>query len=154
MTKKSPTRKESGFYCSRKSRLSDCLNDECAYCEQRDGDRNRRNRCNLLPPVGGGARGLRQRSHDPLLDTNRSHAAAKHLALGVDPGPELDLRLALDFTGAHHVDFPIKPVVQQPVTTRSSIERNFAVVERLGGLIPSGSGLATRNFFVFETSVI
>src|SRR5438874_2573484 len=137
--------------------LTKSLDDQGADCEQRHGDYDRRKRRKgklLLPPVGGGAGSLGQRGHDALLDANWSHAAAKHLALGVDPGPELDLRLAFDFAGAHYVDLTIEPVVQQSVTRRS-VERNLAVVERLGGLVLSLSGLAARNLFVsLETSVI
>src|SRR5438105_1572577 len=146
--------RESGVSAREKLALAESLDDQGADCKQRHGDCDRRNRGDLLPPVGGGAGCLGQRGHDSLLDANWSHAAAEHLALGVDPGPELDPRLAFDFTGAHYVDFAIKPVVEQSVTG-SSIERNLAVIECLGGLVFSLSRLAARDFVVsLETSVI
>src|SRR2546423_7443619 len=84
--------RESGVSAREKSALAESLDDQGADCKQRHGDCDRRNRRDLLPPAGGGARCLGQRGHDSLLDANWSHAAAEHLALGVDPGPELDLR--------------------------------------------------------------
>ena len=73
----------------------------------------RRHRDLLLPPVGGGAGGCREGAA-PIraLNVHRSDPAAEHLALGVDSGPELDFRLALDLACAHHIDFAIEPVVQ------------------------------------------
>src|ERR1051325_10495772 len=101
-----------GRFCSGEKRvLTQSLNYQRSHCQQRYTNhycRDRRERQLLLPPVGGGTRGVRQRSHDTLLYTDRSHAPTEHLALGVDPRPNLNLRFALDFTGAHHVDFTVE----------------------------------------------
>src|SRR5437667_4389392 len=138
------------FLLGRKKPLAKRLNDQSADRKKGHGDDDRRNRREgklLLPPAGAGARRIGERRHDALLDANRGDAPAKHLALGVDARPELDLRLALDFAGAHHVDFSVKPVMQQLVT-RDSIDWNLPVVHLLGGLVLPLSGLTARQLYI------
>src|SRR6266513_14867 len=158
MYKKNAQLARSRAFCSDGVRpLANCLDDQGADCQERHRDRDHRNRGHrklLLPPARGRAGCLGQGGHDPLLDANRSHAAAQHLALGVDSSPELHFRLALDFAGAHHVDFAIKPIVQQAMAGRS-VERNLAIIELLVGLFLPLNGLVSRDLVVsFETSVI
>src|SRR5687767_6684709 len=152
--KKRPARKESGVFFGREVALADRLDDQGANCEDRHTNGYRRNRCNLLPPASGGAGCVGQRRHDALLDVHRGDPAAEHFALGVDAGPQLDLRFALSFACAHNVYLTVKPVVQQCVT-RDSIERNLPVVHLLGGLFLPLNGLAARDFVIsVETGVI
>src|ERR1700686_3125226 len=97
--KERPTRWEPGVSFRRQTTLAEHLDHESAYRKQTDadGDRSdRRNRHLLLPPVGGSTGCLGKRRHNALLNANRGNAAAEHLALGVDSGPELHFRLALD----------------------------------------------------------
>src|SRR3977135_1180205 len=104
--KKSPTRKESGVCFRRRTTLAEHFDHESAYREESDADgdrRNGRNRHLLLPPMRGGTRRFGKGRHNALLDAHRRNAAAEPLALGVDSGPELNLRFALDLTCAHHI---------------------------------------------------
>src|SRR4029077_4679152 len=124
------------FFISNNSALAERLDDQGANREECHADcdcRNRRDRYLLLPPVGGGARSVRQGGHDTLLDVHRGRPATEHLALGIYAGPQLHFRFALYFTCAHRVYLTVKPVVQQCVTMCSG-NRTLPIVHLLGGL--------------------